>query len=112
MIPALIANPLSKAHVREKPYAIPRPKPEEDTPANEYLLIEERVRTATSPTLNSEESYYNEDSYIFRLLILMLVALVLPGLLGMVYLILNPDAFMYDITPNRDFSSWYPGKAL
>lgn len=52
----------------------------------------------------------DEVRYITTMIAIMIFVLVLPALLMMAYLIFNPDAFTYDITPQKDFSSWSPGK--
>jgi hypothetical protein len=48
---------------------------------------------------------YDEEREIRFLVSMMLLALVVPAVLMLTYIIFNPDAFMYDITPKYDFSS-------
>lgn len=41
---------------------------------------------------------------------MMLLMLVLPAVLMLLYIVFNPEAFQYDITPKQDFSRWESGK--
>ncbi len=40
----------------------------------------------------------DEERYIFKIVLLMLLILVLPAILMLLYIFLNPGAFQYDIT--------------
>ena len=51
-----------------------------------------------------------EDRQIVIITLWYLVLMLLPAFSMMIYLIFNPDAFMYDVTPQIDFSNWQPGQ--
>lgn len=58
----------------------------------------------------SEIGDYNEEREITLMLLSMVLVLVVPAMLMMVYFIINPNAFMIDITPKYDISNWQLGQ--
>jgi hypothetical protein len=51
----------------------------------------------------------SEDREILVLISAILLVFVLPAVLTLVYLVFNPDALMFEITPKYDFSLWQLG---
>lgn len=51
----------------------------------------------------------SEEVFMFKLIACFFVLLVLPAVLAMLYVALNPDAFMMSITPATDLPDWSLG---
>jgi hypothetical protein len=64
------------------------------------------------PATTEHDTHETEDRSILYLSVLMFLIMVLPAFVLIAYLIMNPDAFMFEITPQRDFSSWVPGQSF
>ncbi|WP_168567083.1 hypothetical protein [Crateriforma spongiae] len=79
-----------------------------------YFHNEKSADTYRDPseTTFAMESSDTEARHLLGMFLLMFALMVLPALLLIVYLVMNPDAFMYEIAPQRDLSSWHPGKSL
>ncbi|QEG41837.1 hypothetical protein UC8_38650 [Roseimaritima ulvae] len=56
------------------------------------------------------DSRRDEKRYLSRLVAWVFALLVVPAILTMLYIALNPDAFTIDITPTIDFTTWQPGQ--
>lgn len=93
MVPALIATP--------------SPNKTENDSAREIKPSIEVERHG-----DGVDAAYDEDRHIIGLLMLLLAITVVPAIILAVYIIFNPDSFQYDITPQKDFSTWHPGKSL
>ncbi len=53
-----------------------------------------------------------EERYWLKSITILFVAMALAALTLMTYFIFFiPDSFQYDITPQRDFSTWHPGQS-
>ena len=110
MISALIAQPppAKTKRTRSKTSAfVPQNelKPSSSPTAPTIVPITETVQP-------SRTDDYNEERDILFLVSMMLLVLVVPAVLMLTYIIFNPEAFMYDITPKYDFSSWQLGEPL
>lgn len=57
------------------------------------------IPKAIPPPTPVEPTVSGEERYVLGLIVLLLATTILPALALFVYLILNPDAFMYAITP-------------
>lgn len=86
MIPLLVAQPITEEG------KIERPPPER--------IVRER---ASRLSQTFEDSLSEDEKYVCKLLAWIFMLLVLPAILTLVFIALNPDAFMIDVTPKRDF---------
>lgn len=111
MITALIAKPPPWTRALEKPTPLNESKPRREPPNPVKDVPIHRVPNRTFERPDAFDDY-DEEAYITKLLWMMVVLLIVPAILMMVYLIIYPDSFMYDITPKHDSSSWHPGKSL
>ena len=93
MIPALIVRPITRESDIKRP---PRKR------------IIRKLAPQTPQAV--DDSLRDEETYIFKLLAWFFVLLILPAILTLLYIAVNPDAFMIEITPNTDFSTWQPGQ--
>ena len=97
MFTTLIAQPIT----RESEIKRPPPK----------RLYREHTRLTTE-TQRTKQILHNaisdEERYLIKLIVWFFVVFVLPAMLTLLYIIANPDAFMIDVTPTIDFSSWQP----
>lgn len=102
MITALIAQPPSKTKR-------PRNTPGEIDLNELSPRHKSETRSTIVPTTKtiqpSRTDDYDEERKILFLVSMMILVLVVPAVLMLIYIIFNPDAFMYDITPKYDFSS-------
>lgn len=75
-------------------------------------LPRKRVNREHVPRNSPNVDHLNrvEDRYILKLLLWYFVLTILPAILTLLYLVLNPDALMIDISPKIDFSAWQPGQ--
>lgn len=70
--------------------------------------IDRELATRSVQTVDDFNSA--EETYMIRLIAWYFVILILPAILTLFYITLNPDAFMIDITSKIDFSTWQPGQ--
>ncbi len=110
MITALIAKPPPRTRTLEKPTRLDPPAPRRGLPKNhsDSSTFQVPQRTFDPPDVIDD---YDEGQHITKLILMMLLVLVLPAILLLVYIVLNPESFQYDITPQQDFSSWRHGKS-
>lgn len=99
--PAPTEPPVSAAQDEKKPNAL-SPGPTH-TVRPTFVPIAKRVQP-------SQIDGNNEQRNITIMILAMVFTLIVPALLLVIYLILNPDAFMIDITPEYDISSWQLGE--
>ncbi|QDV70516.1 hypothetical protein Poly24_42400 [Rosistilla carotiformis] len=52
-----------------------------------------------------------EERFRLKAIAILFVAMALAGLILMAYVIFIPESLDYDITPQRDFSTWHPGQS-
>ncbi|MCC9658697.1 hypothetical protein [Rhodopirellula halodulae] len=66
-------------------------------------------RPLNEPTSEVSETY-DENRFLVRLIAVMAVLLLTPAVLVFGVLIVSPDFFAFDITPDKDFTNWRPGQ--
>ncbi len=93
MISLLIAQPAK----RESNIKCPPPPPKR--------IFRELVPRSTQ---TFDDFNRDEESYVFKLIASFFVFLILPAILTLLYLALNPEAFAIDTPPKIDFSTWQP----
>ncbi|WP_283433784.1 hypothetical protein [Neorhodopirellula lusitana] len=99
MFTNLIASPSTHESATKRPSSTPVVR-------GRSLRDAEKQRSAKKLA----ESTREEGAYIFNLVACMFALLVLPAVLALLFLLVNPDAFMIDIGSGADFSTWQPGQ--
>nr|WP_143548253.1 hypothetical protein [Rhodopirellula sp. SM50] len=99
MIPALIAQPITSESETQHP-------PPKRIARKRTLQNTRTLRTAKI----LDDSIGEEEACILKLIAWFVVLLILPAILTLLYVSLNPDAFMINIAPEIDFSTWRPGQ--
>ncbi len=93
MFPVLIAQPIK----REPAINHPPPK--------------RMVRQLdTRSTVTAEGVEDEEESHVLKLIAWSFALMVVPAVLTFLYLTMNPEAFLTDVTSHFDFSTWQTGQ--
>lgn len=93
MIPALIVNPTQRTRPPAVHGAATRPAPRGIQRFRQESAEATRGDKTGFPAAASRNDSDDETRYLLRTLLTLFVAIVLPGLLGLLYLVFNPDAF-------------------
>ncbi|TWU19404.1 hypothetical protein [Allorhodopirellula heiligendammensis] len=92
------------------PVIVPEHKPIE---LPRHLPTPTRIASERTPSWNDEpadpqslkRSYCDEEKYVFQLIGWFLMLILLPAVLTILYMFVNPDAFTTDVTPTTDLST-------
>lgn len=109
MISELIVQPiLSDAEILDKPIDHPsrlRSRSISDSPQPKPVQTNLRQRHHVW-----DDRQDHEDSYLTWLVVAMILALFVPTVTMLLYTILNPGTFHYDLAVNQESPAWYPSK--
>ncbi len=70
-------------------------------------IVRELVPRSAQTSVVSDSA---EEMYNIKLIACFFGLIILPAILMLLYIALNPQAFTTDITPKIDFSTWQPGQ--
>jgi hypothetical protein len=107
MIAALIAKPPPRTRTLETPTTLNELKQRHEPTKSVGDAPRHQVANGAFERHDAPDD--DEEAYITKLILMLVALLIVPAILMMVYLIIYPDSLMYNITPNRDFSSSHPG---
>lgn len=110
MAPVMIHKAPTQTARQRKSSANPPPAIRQVAQHRDDPTLPVRINACADAASNGQRTY-DEDQYMLRMILLLFVALVLPSLIAIVYMIVNPDALQYDIRPQIDFSMWNSGQA-
>ncbi len=85
MIPCLIVQPHSMKSENQRPRS------------------NKAGRSSGDEVHGRENGCDDEDRFIVRMVLTMLLVLVVPAILTLLSITLNPDSFQFDITPKQDY---------